>query len=52
MYKTTFKEAEKEERRAVNEQVRQAKKEIRDKFLDEFYLPLRREYEENIQKYD
>jgi len=39
------------EKSEVNETVRLKKKDIRDEFLNNFYIPRRMEYEENIDKY-
>jgi hypothetical protein len=41
----------KTDQEANNEVVRLNKKEIRDEFLNNFYLPRRQEYEDNIDKY-
>jgi len=40
-----------EDQVANNEVVRIQKKEIRDEFLNNFYIPRRMEYEEQIDKY-
>jgi len=42
LYMTTFKETMTTERRTITDQTRLKKKSIRDEFLNEFYLPLRK----------
>ena len=51
LYGKQYKEEEKSERSAVQEEVRLKKKTIRDEFLNNFYLPLRRKYESDMEKY-
>jgi hypothetical protein len=51
MYGKQYKEEEKAEKAAVQEEVRLKKKAIRDEFLNSFYLPLRRKYEADLDKY-
>lgn len=51
LYGKQYKEEEKSERSAVQEEVRLKKKTIRDDFLNNFYLPLRRKYEADLDKY-
>lgn len=51
MYKDKYQEEEAKEREAVEAEVNAKKKAIRDTFLNDFYLPLRRKYEKDIPKY-
>lgn len=51
LYGKLYKEEEKAERTAVQEEVKTKKKAIRDEFLNKFYLPLRRKYEADMDKY-
>ena len=51
MYGKQYKEEEKVEKAAVQEEVRLKKKAIRDEFLNSFYLPMRRKYEADLDKY-
>lgn len=51
MYGKQYKEEEKNEKNAVLEEVRLKKKAIRDDFLNNFYIPLRKKYEADIDKY-
>lgn len=48
-YKKSQREEDKAERAQANESTRSKKKEIRDEFLNNFYLPNRKAYEDNIQ---
>jgi hypothetical protein len=40
------------ERKLITDQTKLKKKTIRDQFLNEFYLPLRHQYEADIEKYE
>jgi hypothetical protein len=40
-----------EEKKAQNDIIKDKRKKIRDNFLDNFFLPLRKEYEDNMDKY-
>jgi len=51
-YAKKFKEEEITDKKVVTEVVRHAKKKIRDEFLETFFLPLRKEFEENKDKYE
>jgi uncharacterized protein YjaZ len=51
LYGKQYKEEEKNEKNAVQEEVRLKKKAIRDEFLNNFYLPMRRKYEADMDKY-
>jgi len=50
-YKKTFKEEEKSEKATANETMRTSKKKIRDEFLNDFYIPNRKAYDDNIDKF-
>jgi hypothetical protein len=47
-----FKEEEKSEKKAESSVVKESKKRIRDEFLSNFFIPLRKEFEDNISKYE
>ena len=51
LYRKKYFEEEAKEREIVETEVNAKKKAIRDEFLDNFWLPLRRKYESNIDKY-
>jgi len=51
LYGKQYKEEEKKEKTAVQEEVRIKKKAVRDDFLNNFYLPLRHKYEADMEKY-
>ena len=51
LYKDKYQEEEAKERETVETDVNAKKKAIRDTFLNDFYLPLRRKYEKDIPKY-
>jgi len=51
LYGKEYKEEEKQERAIIQEDIRIKKKAIRDEFLNNFYLPMRRRYEANIDQY-
>jgi len=40
-----------EEKKVQNDKIKDKRKKIRDDFLDNFFVPLRKEFEENIDKY-
>ena len=40
-----------QEKKVQDDIVKDKKKKIRDDFLDNFFIPLRREYESNVNKY-
>jgi hypothetical protein len=54
-YKKTYKKSQREEDQAersqANESIRLKKKDIRDEFLNNFYLPNRKAYEDNIEEF-
>jgi hypothetical protein len=45
-----FKEEEKSEKKAESSVVKESKKRIRDEFLSNFFIKLRKEFEDNISK--
>lgn len=47
-----FKEEEKNEKKIVTNVVKESKKKVRDEFLSKFFIPLRKEFEETIDKYE
>ena len=51
LYKDKYNEEEGKYREEVEADVNEKKKAIRDEFLDNFFLPLRRKYEQNIDQY-
>lgn len=51
-YGKTYREEEIKERKLVQGKVRDDKKVIRDEFLNNFFLPLRRKYEQNLEQYE
>lgn len=51
-YQKLFKEEEKTEKKQVNNVVKESKKKIRDEFLNSFFLPLRKEFEDNKKQYE
>lgn len=50
-YGELFKEEEASEKKQQNDIIKEKRKKIRDDFLNNFFIPLRRDYEENIEKY-
>ncbi len=50
-YEKLFKEEEAQEKKVQNAFVKEKKKVIRDDFLNNFFIPLRQEYEKNIKEY-
>jgi hypothetical protein len=51
-YLKKFKEEEKSEKKEVSSVVKESKKKIRDEFFSKFFVPLRQEFEEQIDKYE
>ena len=51
-YGKIYREEEIKERKLVQSKIRDEKKVIRDEFLNNFFLPLRRKYEQNIEQYE
>lgn len=50
-YEKLFKEEESEEKKVQSDIVKDQRKKVRDDFLDNFFLPLRKRYEQDIEKY-
>jgi len=50
-YGELFKEEETNEKKQQNDVIKDKRKKIRDDFLNNFFIPLRREFEEDIEKY-
>lgn len=51
MYEKTFNEEVNTAKKEQNDIIKDKRKQIRDDFLNNFYLPLREEYDDNIDKY-
>jgi hypothetical protein len=51
LYENMFKEEEQSEKKTQTALVNDQRKQIRDDFLNNFFIPLRKEYESNIGKY-
>ena len=51
MYEQMFKEEEQTEKKTQTDLVKDQRKKIRDDFLNNFFIPLRTEYESNVNKY-
>jgi len=51
-YGKVYREEEMKERQVIQGKVRDEKKVVRDEFLQNFFLPLRRKYEEKIDQYE
>lgn len=51
-YGKICREEEIQERKMIQDKIREDKKVIRDEFIYNFFLPLRRKYEENIEQYE
>jgi len=51
MYEKIYKEEEAAEKKTQNDIVKNQRKEIRDEFLNTFFIPLRESYEKDIKKY-
>lgn len=47
-----FRDEEKKVKKAETSEVQASKKMIRDEFLNTFFMPLRKEFEDNIPKYE
>ncbi len=47
-----FKEEEKTEKKQLNSVIKESKKKVRDEFLNTFFLPLRKEFEGQRDKYE
>jgi len=50
-YGELFKDEETTEKKEQNDIIKDKRKKIRDDFLNNFFIPLRREFEEDIEKY-
>jgi len=50
-YKTKFDEEERSEKSVQTKITKNKRKEVRDDFLNNFFLPLRQKYEEDIETY-
>ena len=50
-YAKTFKEEEKTDKTMTSGMIKSAKKVVRDKFLNEFFIPLRKDFEKDRLKY-
>lgn len=50
-YEQLFKNEETTEKKVASDIVKDQRKKIRDDFLDNFFIPLRRQYEQDISKY-
>jgi len=48
-YGKIYREEEIKQRQVIQGKVRDEKKVVRDEFLNNFFLPLRRRYEENVE---
>ena len=51
-YQKSFKEEEKVEKKQLKSVVKESKKTIRDDFLRNFFMPLRKEFEEQREQYE
>ena len=51
-YQKMFKEEEKSEKKQLNSVIKESKKKVRDEFLNTFFLPLRKEFEGQRDKYE
>jgi hypothetical protein len=51
-YEQLFKNEEVTEKKVASDIVKDQRKKIRDDFLDNFFLPLRKQYEADIKKYE
>ena len=47
-----FKEEEKAEKKQLNSVIKESKKKVRDEFLNNFFLPLRKEFEGQKDKFE
>lgn len=50
-YGDLFKDEETTDKKQQNDLIKEKRKKIRDDFLNNFFIPLRREFEEDIEKY-
>lgn len=50
-YGTIIDKEQAQEKKAQNDIIKDKRKKIRDDFLENFFMPLRQEYEENVDKY-
>lgn len=46
-----MREEDRIEKKVANDDIQDSKKVVRDKFLSEFFMPLRQDYEKNIDQY-
>ena len=51
-FQKLFKEEEKTEKKQMNSVIKESKKKIREEFLNTFFVPLRKEFESQIDKYE
>lgn len=51
-YSKLFKDEEKTEKKQMNSVIKESKKKVREEFLNTFFLPLRREFESQKDKYE
>lgn len=51
-YQKMFKEEEKAEKKQLNSVIKESKKKVRDEFLNNFFLPLRKEFEGQKDKFE
>ena len=51
-YQKMFKEEEKAEKKQLNSVIKESKKKVRDEFLNNFFLPLRKEFESQKDKFE
>lgn len=51
-YQKMFKEEEKAEKKQLNSVIKESKKKVRDEFLSNFFLPLRKEFESQKDKFE
>jgi len=47
-----FRDEEKKVKKEANTEVQASKKKVRDEFFKNFFMPLRKEFEDNIPKYE
>lgn len=50
-YEKMFKEQENTEKKEQGDIVKDQRKKVRDNFLNDFFIPMRQQYEKNINKY-
>ena len=51
-YQKIFKEEEKAEKKQISNVIKESKKKVRDEFLNNFFLPLRKEFEAQKDKFE